>query len=151
MTAREPKVPPNADDPAESERFIDTAREVEVDESPAQWTGPSRGWSGHQRRQPHPARDGPAVSPKARQRPTARHKAQITTIPITAVAAIPTEPEIPKGYSEWEAAAYRKGWNAAHNKSPHHDRSSYPTLGEREAFNRSWDVRTNLVLLDDLL
>lgn len=34
MTAREPKVPPNADDPAESERFIDTAREVEVDESP---------------------------------------------------------------------------------------------------------------------
>jgi hypothetical protein len=29
-----PKVPPDADDPAESQRFIDMAREVEVDETP---------------------------------------------------------------------------------------------------------------------
>jgi hypothetical protein len=34
MTARKPKVPPSADDPAESQRFIDMAREVEADETP---------------------------------------------------------------------------------------------------------------------
>ena len=34
MPARKPEVPPDADDPAESQRFIDMAREVEVDESP---------------------------------------------------------------------------------------------------------------------
>ena len=32
--AKKPSVPPDADDPAESQRFIDMAREVEVDESP---------------------------------------------------------------------------------------------------------------------
>ena len=31
---KKPTVPPNADDPAESQRFIDMAREVEADESP---------------------------------------------------------------------------------------------------------------------
>jgi len=31
---QKPTIPPNADDPAESKRFIDMAREVEVDESP---------------------------------------------------------------------------------------------------------------------
>ncbi len=30
-----PKPPANADDPAESKRFIDMAREIEVDERPA--------------------------------------------------------------------------------------------------------------------
>ena len=34
MPARKPPVPPDADDPAQSQRFIDMAREVEVDESP---------------------------------------------------------------------------------------------------------------------
>jgi hypothetical protein len=34
MPTRKPSVPPNADDPAESQRFIDMAREVEVDETP---------------------------------------------------------------------------------------------------------------------
>jgi hypothetical protein len=37
MPVRKPppaKVPSNADDPAESRRFIDMAREVEVDETP---------------------------------------------------------------------------------------------------------------------
>jgi hypothetical protein len=34
MPTRKPEVPPAADDPAESKRFIDMAREVEVDESP---------------------------------------------------------------------------------------------------------------------
>ena len=32
--ARRPEVPPTADDPAESQRFIDMARELGVDESP---------------------------------------------------------------------------------------------------------------------
>jgi hypothetical protein len=32
--SRKPSVPPDADDPAESQRFIDMAREVEADESP---------------------------------------------------------------------------------------------------------------------
>lgn len=32
--ARAPEVPPDADDPAESQRFIDMAREVGVDEDP---------------------------------------------------------------------------------------------------------------------
>jgi hypothetical protein len=34
MPTRKPQVPPGADDPAEPMRFIDMAREVEVDESP---------------------------------------------------------------------------------------------------------------------
>lgn len=34
MPDRKPEVPAIADDPAESQRFIETAREVEVDESP---------------------------------------------------------------------------------------------------------------------
>jgi hypothetical protein len=34
MPTPKPKVPPSADDPAESQRFIDVAREVGVDESP---------------------------------------------------------------------------------------------------------------------
>jgi hypothetical protein len=34
MPAPKPEVPPTADDPAESQRFIDMAREVGVDESP---------------------------------------------------------------------------------------------------------------------
>jgi hypothetical protein len=34
MPTRKTPIPPNADDPAESQRFIDMAREVEADESP---------------------------------------------------------------------------------------------------------------------
>lgn len=34
MPPRKPAVPSDADDPTESQRFIDMAREVEVDESP---------------------------------------------------------------------------------------------------------------------
>jgi hypothetical protein len=34
MTTRKPKVPGDADDPTESQRFIDMAREVEADETP---------------------------------------------------------------------------------------------------------------------
>ena len=34
MAAKKPEVPATADDPAESQRFIDMAREVEVDERP---------------------------------------------------------------------------------------------------------------------
>ncbi len=34
MSPKNPKPPAKADDPAESKRFIDMAREVEVDESP---------------------------------------------------------------------------------------------------------------------
>jgi hypothetical protein len=34
MPSRNPEVPPTADDPAGSQRFIDMAREVGVDESP---------------------------------------------------------------------------------------------------------------------
>ena len=34
MPPRKPPVPSDADDPAESQRFIDMPREVEVDESP---------------------------------------------------------------------------------------------------------------------
>lgn len=34
MPARKPPPPPEADDPEQSRRFIDMAREVETDESP---------------------------------------------------------------------------------------------------------------------
>jgi hypothetical protein len=34
MPTRKPPVPRNADDPAQSQRFIDMAREVEADETP---------------------------------------------------------------------------------------------------------------------
>jgi hypothetical protein len=34
MPTYKPTVPPNADDPAEYQRFLDMAREVEADESP---------------------------------------------------------------------------------------------------------------------
>ena len=34
MPAPKPEIPPSADDPAESQRFIDMARKVGVDESP---------------------------------------------------------------------------------------------------------------------
>jgi hypothetical protein len=34
MPARKPAPPPNADDPEQSRRFIDMAREIEADESP---------------------------------------------------------------------------------------------------------------------
>lgn len=34
MSGRKPQPPPNSDDPEESRRFIDMAREVEADETP---------------------------------------------------------------------------------------------------------------------
>jgi hypothetical protein len=72
-------------------------------------------------------------------------------IPITIVTVIPKEPEPPKRYSEFENVAYRDGWKAAASNSPRHVRANYQTHEEREAFNHGWDIRTSLVLIDDIL
>jgi hypothetical protein len=73
-------------------------------------------------------------------------------IPTTIVTMIPEEPQPPKKrYSEFERVAYNDGWKAAASNSPRHVRPNYQTHEEREAFNDGWDVRTSLVLVDDIL
>jgi hypothetical protein len=72
-------------------------------------------------------------------------------MPLQPVATIPEEPEIPKRYSGFEKDAYRDGWKVAHNKLPRHARISYSTHEEREAFNRGWDDRSSLILIEDIL
>ena len=113
-----------------------------------------RGWSG---RKPGGVRSGVREGGGATQATNDPTEAAALIVSrkaptrATEVAAIPAEPEIPEGYSQWEAAAYREGWNTADAKSPRHARRTYPTDGEREAFNCGWDARSNLVLRDDLL
>ena len=70
-------------------------------------------------------------------------------MPITPVATIPEEPELPHRYSDFEKAAYRDGWKAAATKSPRHVRPNYLTHEEREAFYHGWDTRSSLILIDD--
>jgi hypothetical protein len=40
--------------------------------------------------------------------------------------------------------------SVANNKMPRHDRLSYATPNEQEAFNDGWDDRSSLVLISDM-